>query len=252
MNILGIIQARMGSTRRPKKVLAKIQGVPILQHLLNRIKGSSEINKIVIATTEEPDDDILVEWCLDRGLDIFRGSAENVLSRFYQCASYYNADIIVRITADDPLKDPVVIDYAVNKLKKDKNLDYVSNTIDPSYPEGIDVEVFRFKALEIAFKEATQKTEIEHVTPYIWSHPEIFGIENFYADEDMSKFRLTVDYEKDITVISAILSHFKSDPLVGYKDIVKFLKNHPEIAEINSNIMRNEGYHKSLIEEKIK
>lgn len=246
MNVIAIIQARMGSSRRPSKVLAKIQGVPMLQHVLSRVEICDGLSKIVVATTENSEDDPLVEWCKSKNINVFRGSSENVLSRFYHCALDFKADVIVRITADDPLKDPHVIDLAINTLIQDETLDYVSNTIDPSYPEGIDVEVFRYRALEIAHKSAYKKIDQEHVTPYIWSNPGVFKIHNFYAKEDTSEFRLTVDYEDDLEVVSAILSHFKGNQYVGYEEIIEFLRDSPEIRQINSKFQRNEGYQNSL------
>lgn len=247
MKIVGIVQARMGSSRRSGKVLAKICGKPMLEHLLTRLNASQKLHSIIIATTLETNDDILVRWCKANGVEVFRGSGDNVLSRFYHCALTYNADVIVRITADDPLKDPQVIDYAVSALMNDEELDYVSNTIDISYPEGIDIEVFRFTALEKAYKGAVKKSDLEHVTPYIWSDPEKFKLLNFYANENNSDIRLTVDYEVDLQVIEAVFSNFKSNPLVSYQDVVAFLRGSADINSINSGILRNEGYVKSVI-----
>lgn len=249
MRIVAIVQARMGSTRRLGKVLAKICGKPMLEHLLTRLNASEKLHDIIVATTLEANDDSLVQWCIANDVKVFRGSGDNVLARFYHCALTYDADVIVRITADDPLKDPRVIDYAVSVLMNNEDLDYVSNTIDISYPEGIDVEVFRFAALEKAYKGAVKKSDLEHVTPYIWSNPESFNLLNFCAKEDNSDIRLTVDYEEDLQVVEAILYNFKDNPLVSYQDIVAFLRESANITSINSGISRNEGYFKSLINE---
>ena len=248
MKIVGIVQARMGSARRSGKVLAKICGKPMLEHLLTRLNASEKLHGVIVATTFESNDDTLVQWCIANDVEVFRGSGDNVLSRFYHCALTYDADVIVRITADDPLKDPRVIDYAVNTLINNEDLDYVSNTIDVSYPEGIDVEVFRFSALERAYKGAVKQSDLEHVTPYIWSNPDSFNLLNFCAKEDNSDIRLTVDYEVDLQVVEAILYNFKDNPLVSYQDIVAFLRGSANIASINSGILRNEGYAKSIID----
>ena len=249
MRVLAIIQARMGSTRRPGKVLEKIHGQTLLEHLLVRLRAVKEFDDIIIATTHHKSDDVLYKWASSNNIKCFRGSKDNVLSRFYHCASENNAEIIVRITADDPLKDPVVISHAINLFLDHSELDYVSNTIKPTYPEGIDVEVFSFEALQRAFNLAVKKSDLEHVTPYIWNNPEEFRVHNFEASLDTSYVRLTVDYEEDIEVVRRLLQRFINDPLVPYQDIVNFLSDHPEITKINGNITRNEGYNKSIIRE---
>lgn len=218
----------------------------MLEHLLTRLNASEKLDGVIVATTKNVDDDDLAQWCEANNVEVFRGSDENVLSRFYNCARACRADVIVRITADDPLKDPKVIDYAVDTLVNKEDLDYVSNTIEVSYPEGIDVEVFRFSALEKAYKGAVKKIDLEHVTPYIWSNPDRFKLLNFRAAEDTSDIRLTVDYEADLKVVEAILYKFSHDALVSYQDIVAFLRSSADIAAINSGILRNEGYVKSL------
>ena len=249
MRVVAIIQARMGSTRRPGKVLEKIHDQTLLEYLLVRLLAVKEFDDIIIATTRNKADDILHQWASDNDIKCFRGSENNVLSRFYHCAFENNAQIIVRITADDPLKDPVVISHAINLLLDQPELEYVSNTIKPTYPEGIDVEVFTFKALKRAFKLAEKKSDLEHVTPYIWKNPQEFRIHNFESSIDTSHIRLTVDYEEDIEVVRRVIDRFIDYPLVPYQHIVNFLRDHPEITKINGNITRNEGYKKSIIRE---
>lgn len=249
MRVVAIIQARMGSTRRPGKVLEKILGLTLLEHLIIRLRAVEEFDDIVIATTDHESDDVLCEWASCNEFKCFRGSEDNVLSRFYHCACECNAQIIARITADDPLKDPQVIRHAIKMLLKHPDLDYVSNTIKPTYPEGIDIEVFTFDALERAFHSAVKKSDLEHVTPYMWNNPEEFRLCNFEASIDTSNVRLTVDYEEDIEVMRRILHRFSNSPLVPYQKIVKFLNNHPEITKINGGINRNEGYNNSISRE---
>lgn len=251
MKIIGIIQARVGSSRRPDKIFADINGKPLIEILITRMRAVKKIKKLIIATTEEKEDDQLEEWSIRNNISCFRGSKENVLSRFYYCAIKHQADIVVRITGDDPLKDPFVTNHAIELLLKDDNLDYVSNTIKPSYPEGIDIEVFRFNALKKAFNLATKESDLEHVTPFIWRNKNIFKSLNFTDKEDFSNLRLTVDYEEDLIVISAIMKKFKNQPLISYNNVINFLIKSPEITSINSNIIRNEGYIKSIkLEEK--
>ena len=251
MKVVAIIQARMGSTRRPGKVLEKLYGQTLLEHLLVRLRAVQELDDIVIATTNHESDDVLHEWASSNDIECFRGSEDNVLSRFYHCACENGAQVIVRITADDPLKDPVVISHAINLLLDHSELDYVSNTIKPTFPEGIDVEVFTFEALQRAFNLATKKSDLEHVTPYIWQNFDEFRVLNFEAAVDTSSVRLTVDYEEDIEVVERILQRFMGYPLVPYQQIVDFLSDHPEITKLNSRIIRNEGYIASVSEDKI-
>jgi spore coat polysaccharide biosynthesis protein SpsF (cytidylyltransferase family) len=251
MKILGIIQARLDSTRLPEKVLLKIQGKTILEHIISRVKCSKYINQIVVATTINKSEDVLVDFIKTNSLcDVFRGSVDNVLERFFLCAKKYNADIIVRITADDPIKDSEIIDIAVKKILDNEKLDYCSNTVKPTYPEGLDIEVFRFSALLKTYNEAKLKSEQEHVTPYIWKHPEIFNIENFEYKENLSSWRWTLDKSEDFEFMKIIYKNlYDKNKIFSYKDVIKFIKSNPEVLKINSGTIRNEGYLKSINEE---
>ena len=249
MKVVAIIQARMASTRRPKKVLVEILGKPLIEHLIIRLKAVEKLDEVVLATTEQSEDDILAEWARSNNVTCFRGSQDNVLSRFYHCAVKCKAEVIVRVTADDPLKDPAVIGHAIELFLREPKLDYVSNTIRPTYPEGIDIEVFSFWALEKAYELAIKSSDLEHVTPYIWRHPKDFQLLNFEAEKDLSDIRLTVDYQEDLDLVSEIMVYFKDQPLIGYQEIVNYLKYSPEIAAVNSGRLRNEGYLQSLINE---
>ena len=242
MKIVAIIQARMGSSRRPGKILVNILGKSMLDHLLIRLKSIQKLDEVVIATTENTEDDILLAWGADRDIKVFRGEQHDVLSRFYQCSVKFEADVIVRITADDPLKDPEVINHAIELYLKNPGADYVSNTIIPTYPEGIDVEVFSFQALYKAHILAVKKSDREHVTPYIWRHPSQFKVMNFSDTTDNSLIRLTVDYEEDIQRVALIINHFKDNPLVGFQEIVSYLDTLGDSSLKQSNIARNEGY----------
>jgi len=250
--ILAIIQARMSSTRLPGKALIKIKGVPVIKLIVDRIQLSRLIDKIVVATTVNKADDALEEY-LKKNLkecDVFRGSEENVLERFYFCAKQYDPEIIVRITADDPLKDAKIIDNAIKHLLKDRSLDYVSNTIKPTFPEGLDVEAFTFKALQKAFNDASAPSEKEHVTPYIWKHPDLFKLCNFMLGEDLSSWRWTLDKPEDLEFINKIYDEFyDKDKGFSYRSVIKYLKENPEVLKINAGTIRNEGYLKSLKEE---
>ena len=246
MKIIAIIQARMNSTRLPGKVLTEIVGVPMLEIILKRIKLSKKIDEIIVATTISSTDDILVNWLIDKNIKFFRGSESDVLSRFYYCALENNADIIIRVTADDPLKDPLIIDHAIDLFKNNIDYDYISNTLKPSYPEGLDIELFTLNALSKAHNAASLSSEREHVTPYIWKNQQLFNILNFEMTPNLSHLRWTVDKQEDLLFIKKVLKLLNNNIYVNYQDVIDLLKSKPELLNINSGIIRNEGYLKSL------
>jgi len=249
--IAAIVQARAGSTRLPSKVLIDIAGKPLLEHIIDRLRLSRLIDKIIIATTTKERDRVILEIAQSWGIESYAGSEEDVLDRFYQAAKIYGAGTIVRITPDDPFKDPEVIDTVIiYYLKHKDNLDYVSNTIKPTYPEGLDVEVFSYKALEKAWKEANSPSEREHVTPYIWNHPEIFRLSNIENDVDLSHLRWTLDTEADLKFTREIYARLYHGQVFLMKDILALLRAEPELSLINQGITRGAGYLKSLEQER--
>lgn len=249
--ITAIIQARMGSSRLPGKVLADICGRPMLQRLIERIEAVPEVDRIIVATTEESADDQLAAWVADNTrCGLFRGSENDVLDRFYQCACSAGAAIVVRVTADDPLKDPALISQAIRCLLDDPKVDYCSNTIRPTYPEGLDIEVFRFPALERAYLEATLLSDREHVTPFIWRQPKLFQVRNFEFDRDLSTWRWTVDKPNDLEFIRKIYSELSGWPNVSYLEIIDLIERNQQLMTINQGTVRNEGYLRSLSLEK--
>ena len=246
---VAIVQARMGSTRAPNKVLADIAGEPMLAHVLKRT-ARAHVDAIVVATTDKPEDAVLARWVTESGLaSVYRGSEHDVLDRFWRAATQSQADVIVRVTADDPLKDPQIIDHALSLLEQDESLDYASNTMRPTFPEGLDIEVFRFAALDRANAQAKLASEREHVTPYIWKHPELFRVRNFEHAEDLSSWRWTVDKPADLEFMRKVFSAFPSGDPMPYQSVIDYVRRHPEVAAINSGTARNEGYAQSLQKE---
>lgn len=245
--IIAIIQARMGATRLPNKTMMEIEGKPMLWHIVRRVKHAKTVNGIVIATTENENDDAIENLAADCMVGIFRGSENDVLDRFYRAAQKSGATAIVRITADDPFKDPEVIDKAVKAFIENK-ADYASNTIEPTYPEGIDVEVFSFAALERAWKEAKRPSEREHVTPYIWNNPSKFRLLSIRNElGDLSKMRWTVDDQNDMRFAREVYrSLYRKKPAFLMSDILKLLKERPDIPKINEGHARYEGYARQL------
>lgn len=227
-----IVQARMGSSRLPGKVMMDILGKPMLKHIIERLKRIEIPNTIIIATTLNKNDDIIAELALREKVSCFRGDEEDVLSRYYQTAKKYKIDTIVRITADCPLVDPALINELIDFYFRNQPLGYASNTIERTYPQGFDVEVFSFLALEKAFKNANKPYQHEHVTPFIYENERCF---NYKSDKDYSKYRLTVDTTEDFKLISRIFNFFGNNEF-NYQEVVDLLNKNRELAEINRNI----------------
>ncbi len=240
----------MSSTRLPGKVLLPIVGRPMLTLLIERLRHSKLIDRWVVATSIEIADDPIEAHCSELGVDCFRGSMEDVLDRYYRLAMQYEGEIIVRVTADDPLKDPVVIDKVITHFQAHPELDYASNTIEPTYPEGLDVEVFSFRALEKAWHEAALPSEREHVTPYIWKHSRRFRIANVRHQTDLSSLRWTVDYEEDLQFIREVYKRLYKGDVFYMEDILALLESEPQLGKINADFERNAGYFTSLKEDR--
>jgi spore coat polysaccharide biosynthesis protein SpsF (cytidylyltransferase family) len=245
---LCIIQARMNSTRLPGKILMRVRDKTILEYVLIRVRQAQNIDKIVIATTDRKEDDATENLCKEINADCYRGSENDVLDRFYQAAKKYEADTIIRITGDCPLLPPEIIGQLLDKFNEG-NFDMVSS--GPSFAEGFDCEIFSFKMLELAARSASKISEREHVTLYLHTHPEVCKkcvVEN---KTDDSKYRVVVDEPRDFEVVKTIIENLYSrDPYFTADDVKKFLDMHPEVAQINSDIVRNEGLIKSLAAEK--
>lgn len=249
MKIIAVTQARVGSSRLPGKVLKTIQGVSLLQIHLERIIRSRELTKVVVATTHEPQADEICRIAKQVGVDCYKGDTQDVLDRFYQAVCHEAADYIVRLTSDCPLIDPVVIDQVIRHVVNNR-LDYASNTMEPTFPDGMDVEVFTFKALEKAWKEAIIKSDREHVTPYIWRNASFKGGELFRSDNVRSlqhhgTLRLTVDEPADLELVTRLVSQLGRN--LSWQEYVQHMLLHPELLRLNSDIIHNEGYLKSLL-----
>ncbi|MDC1182320.1 glycosyltransferase family protein [Planktomarina temperata] len=249
MNILAILQARTNSTRLPRKVLMKILGEPMILQQLRRIKESKLLDDIIVATSNEPCDDELAMVCSAAGYRVFRGSLDDVLDRFTQAIKSEKADHIVRLTGDCPLADSNVIDAIISRhLECDS--DYTSNTLNPTYPDGLDAEVMKVSALLNAWEHATLPSHREHVTPYIYQHPENFILESYEHSEDLSRMRWTVDEKEDFEFASEIYKNLYASKMnFKMEDILALLIERPDLEKKNSFIDRNEGLQKSLMED---
>lgn len=248
MSILAITQARTGSTRLPGKVLKVIQNKTLLDIHLERIKKAKKVDQLLVATTIEPEDEIIAHVAVKHHLPYSRGSVSNVLDRFYQAALPYNPTWIVRLTSDCPLIDPALIDLIIDKALA-TDVDYCSNTLNPTFPDGMDVEVFKFSTLQKSFREASLHSDKEHVTPFIHQNSSFFGKTmfkslNFENTENYSKVRLTVDEASDFEVIKTLIEKLGTDE--DWKTYADYYLSNDLVNKINKHIKRNEGYDTSL------
>jgi spore coat polysaccharide biosynthesis protein SpsF (cytidylyltransferase family) len=246
MNVLAITQARTGSTRLPGKVLKKVGDQTLLEIHFERILKSKRIDQLLVATTIAPEDEAIAGLASAHGLPFYRGSIHNVLNRFYLAASPYQPLWMVRLTSDCPLIDPQLIDTVIEKAL-DLDVDYCSNTLDPTFPDGMDIEVFKFAAFERAWLEATLASDTEHVTPYIhrnssFNGKDLFQSFNVSNPENYSDVRLTVDEASDFEVISLLIEKLGTDK--GWKTYADYYRTNDLINGINKHIGRNEGYQK--------
>lgn len=242
-----VTQARMGSTRLPGKVLLEVNEVPLLKTHLDRLKETRNVDKIIVATTENSDDDLIEKLSSEWGYEVFRGSEKDVLDRFYQAVKNLKPEWVVRVTSDCPLIDALLVENVIEVTQANLK-DYGSNILDETFPDGQDVEVFKFTALEMAWRDAKKDSEREHVTPYIRNNSDLKGGNIYKAisiknDIDFSKIRITVDEKSDFELISKII--YELGPNKSWKEYVSYILT-GNLTNINGNIIRNEGYLKSL------
>lgn len=248
MQTVAIIQARMGSTRLPGKVLRDIGEKPMLEHVLERARATRELDKIVVATTENEEDDEIVRVVQRMGVTFFRGSEQDVLDRYYQAAKVHDANPVVRLTADCPLLDPDEVDRVVKSFVASPDLDYLGT--GETYPEGYGTEVFTYEALQRAWEEASLSSEREHVTSYIWDGDDSFAVGRIELPQDLTAIRVTVDRPVDVEVVTKIVNDISTPgDLIGIEDVVYYLREQPDVASLNKDIPRREGYKRSIRKE---
>jgi len=251
MTIGCIIQARMGSTRLPGKVLLDVtKGKPVLYYVINQLKHCKSIEKIIVATTTLQEDDKIVQFCIDNKVSYFRGDSKNVLERHYRCAEKFSLSKIIRMPSDKPLLDPEVVDKVV-EIFNTNHYDYVTNwsISAPTFPSGTEMEVVSFDALKKVWEKSTLPSEKEHVTKYIYNHRDDFRIFNVINSENLSNFRWAVDRIEDLRLVREIVSRIHKSPIL-IKDILELFKNEPSLVEINKQVDGNESNAKSEKEDK--
>jgi len=254
MNIVAIIQARMSSTRLPKKVLLPLGKKTVIENVYDRVGRSKLVNRVVLATTTDPSDDVLAKLCEEKGIEVFRGSLEDVLDRYYQAGLKYHADVIVRITGDCPLTDPKIIDRAISVHLKDKN-DFTATAYlgNETFPDGLDVDIFSFKTIKTSWENAKLPYQREHIGQYVTANASDFKIGSIQNDQNLSSKRWTLDEPSDYEFLKAIYQGLGKDGNdFGMEQVLQYVKDHPELEAINHQIVRNEGLLKSAKKDNIK
>lgn len=240
--VVAIIQGRMTSSRLPGKILKDIAGQPMLGWVVERVRIAKTVHIVVVATTSDPSDDPVAEYCEQKGFTLYRGSLFDVLDRFYQAARRHSADIVVRVTADCPLIDPVVIDRTVNALIE-TGADFSANRLPPpwkrTYPIGLDTEVCTFAALERAWHEANEPHQREHVLPYLYDTPGRFKVQVVDAEQDFGHLRWTVDTPQDLVVVRRLFELLDGRRDFTWQDVLAIWQAHPELAEINADVIHH-------------
>ena len=236
MKVVAIIQARMGSSRLPGKVLEDIAGRSMLYRVVSRLRAAQLIDQLLVATTTLAKDDAIVEECQNCGVPSYRGDEGDVLDRYFRAAESGRADVVVRITSDCPLIDPEITDKTIRAFLREQPA-YASNTLVRTYPRGLDTEVISRSALTRAWREARQPYEREHVTPYIAEHPADFQLLSVTGAEDYSAHRWTVDTLEDLAFVRAIYSRHE-DAMFSWREVLKLLEREPELADLNRSVMQ--------------
>ena len=248
-NTCCIIQARIGSTRLPGKVMLNVEDQkPILYFVIKQLQECKLIDKIIVATTTNEEDNQIVNYAKNMGINCFRGSSKDVLDRYYQCAKEYSISSVVRIPSDKPLIDPEIVDKVISMFENN-SYDYITNFLpNPTFPSGTEVEIFSINALKKAWENAKLPSEKEHVTPYFSNHQDEFKITHIKNSENLSHLRWAVDKMEDLKLVRKIVSKIKKRPIL-MKNIVDLFSKEPELTEINRNVNRKEGDTKSLKED---
>jgi len=236
VKVVAIVQARMGSTRLPGKVLMDLEGETVLARVLNRLRRASLITDLLVATTDRAEDDAIVKECRSLSVSVSRGDQDDVLDRYFRAAQLAKADVVVRITSDCPLIDPDVTDKTIAAFLETRP-DYAANSLVLTYPRGLDTEVMSFAALGKAWQGARKPYEREHVTPYIYEHPTDFKLLSVTDDEDHSKQRWTVDTAEDLEFVRAIYARLKSSSF-PWREVLDLLDREPALLELNRAVMQ--------------
>jgi len=237
LKVVAIVQARMGSTRLPGKVLKDIEGETVLTRVIGRLRRATRIHELLVATTDSAADDAIVEECRKSSVAVCRGDQFDVLDRYYRSAQFARADIVVRITSDCPLLDPEITDKTIAAFLEERP-DYASNVLVRTYPRGLDTEVISVVALARAWQAARKPYEREHVTPYIYEHPADFRLQSVTGDEDYSGNRWTLDTPEDLKFVRSVYARLKEHPRFSWRDVLDLVGREPELIAVNRSVMQ--------------
>lgn len=237
MMTVAIIQARMGSTRLPGKVLMDLAGETVLHRVVSRVRRCALVSDVVVATSTDPGDDQIVQECRRLDTRVFRGSERDVLDRYYRAAQDAHADVIVRITSDCPLIDPEISDKTIQAFL-DVRPDYASNVLERTYPRGLDTEVVSFPALESAWHDAHETYQREHVMPFLYQNPERFTLLSVKGERDFSQHRWTLDTPEDLEFLRAVYARAASKNNFSWQEALRILEREPELMDLNRNVVQ--------------
>ena len=237
MKTIAIIQARMGSTRLPHKVLMDLGGETVLARVIRRLSRSRMVAELIVATTDSSADDAIIRECRRLDVPYFRGSEHDVLDRYYQAARAAVAESVTRITSDCPLIDAELVDDTVRTFVE-QQADYASNVFPRTYPRGLDAEVFSMAALDRVWRQAREPHQREHVTPYFYEHPEMFKLAFTRNESDYSAYRWTLDTAEDLELIRNIYDRFGNQDNFGWREVVMLMQREPELAELNTHVIQ--------------
>jgi spore coat polysaccharide biosynthesis protein SpsF len=235
MKTVAIVQARMGSTRLPGKVMKDLGGETVLARVVARVRRASEVGQVVIATTREPDDDAIVDECRRLSVRVFRGEVNDVLDRYYQAAKEEKAEAIVRITSDCPLIEPLITDTTIRAFLE-RRPDYASNVLRRTYPRGLDTEIMTWDALSRSWRQAREPYQREHVTPYIYENADQFTLHSVEGETDYSSYRWTLDEPEDMAFLSAVYERMEGDGCFSWRDVLALLEREPGLIELNRHV----------------
>jgi spore coat polysaccharide biosynthesis protein SpsF len=235
MRVIAIVQARMGSTRLPGKVLMRLGGRTVLSWVIHRVNRFRRLDGLLVATSVEPADDAVVKEAERCSAEVFRGNESDVLDRYYRGACHARADVIVRITSDCPLIDPEVSDYTIQRFL-DERPDFASNALERTYPRGLDTEVVTFSALERAWKEASEEYQRAHVMPYLYQNPDKFRVLSVKGEVDFSGYRWTLDTREDAEFLQEVYERLRGSVDFTWRDVLRLLEREPALAEKNQHI----------------
>ena len=245
MKVVATVEARMAATRLPGKVMRELMGKPVLYRVVERVSQACLVEAVVVATTTSQEDDVIADYCKDNGILYYRGSEEDVLERVVEAAAAFQGEVVVQLGADNPFYDPDIIDQLATVYLSD-NFDYICNDLQQTYPNGVEVHVVSPQTLKHVMASTDASQDREDVVRYIWEHPEQFRIKNIDAPEELHapEIRLTLDYEEDYALIVNVFeSLYKENRNFRTKDIIAYLKGHPEIKNININCEQKSAPH---------